>query len=391
MGYNFDEIIDRRGTNSVKHDFAVESGMPENVIPLFVADMDFKSPPAVSEVIQKVAQHGIFGYTGRKADYFESVYNWYKNRFNWDIDEEWLIRTPSVVFAIATAIRALTDVGDGVLIQRPVYTPFSNLINSNNRKLVNNPLVYEDGRYRIDFDDFEAKIIKHKVKLFILCNPHNPISRVWTKEELIRLGDICTRYGVIVVSDEIHGDFVYPGYQHHVFANLKPEFLNNTITCTSPSKTFNLAGLQVSNIFIANKELRDKFKAVMTRTGYGEISLIGSLACQAAYNHGADWLDELLLYLWGNIGFVRSFLQEHIPQVKLTEPQGTYLLWLDFNGLDMTEEERQDLIIRKANLWLYEGTIFGAEGKGFERVNIASPRSILKKAFHQLAEAFQKK
>lgn len=390
MGYNFDEIIDRRGTNSVKHDFAVESGMPEDVIPLFVADMDFKSPPAVSEVIQKAGRHGVFGYTRRKTDYFEAVYNWYKTRFNWHTDEEWLVRTPSVIFAIATAIRALTDTGDAVLIQPPVYPPFANMVKSNNRKLVTNPLIYEDGRYHIDFDDFEAKIIKHKVKLFILCSPHNPISRVWTKEELIRLGDICAKHNVIVVSDEIHGDFVYPGYKHHVFADLKPEFLNNTITCTAPSKTFNLAGLQISNIFIANRELRDKYKAAINRTGYGEISLIGSIACQAAYSCGAAWLDELLVYLWGNINFVRGFLQEHMPQIKLTEPQGTYLLWLNFNGLGMTEEERQDLIIKKAKLWFNKGSIFGLEGEGFERVNIASPRPIIERAFHQLADAFGK-
>lgn len=366
-----------------------ELGMPKDVLPMWVADMDFKSPPAVSEAIIKAGQHGIFGYSKSKSDYFEAVCNWFDTRFHWKAQQEWLVKTPGVVFAVAVAIRALTEPGDGVLIQRPVYHPFSRLINANKRKLVNNPLIYEGGSYRIDFDDFEAKIIENNVKLYILCNPHNPVSRVWTKEELIRLGDICIQHDVIIVSDEIHCDFIYPGHLHHVFASLKDEFLNHTITCTAPSKTFNLAGLQAANIFIANKGMRKEYQEEMKRAGYSQINLVAAAACQAAYNYGGNWLDELNLYLDENIAFVKEFLAHEIPQVRLTQPQGTYLIWLDFQKFNLTEEEREDIIVNKARLWLNKGTMFGIEGKGFERMNIAFPRAVLKKALEQLAEAFR--
>jgi len=292
-----------------------------------------------------------------------------------------------VVYAIATAIRALTEKGDAVLIQQPVYHPFASTVLVNGRKLVNNPLVYEKGEYHIDFDDFEEKIIKNDVKLFLLCSPHNPVGRVWTREELVRMGDICLKHNVIVISDEIHADFVYKGYLHFIFASLKPEFLNNTIICTAPSKTFNLAGLQVSNIFIANDEIRKKFREELMRSGYSQPNTMGLVACQAAYEHGAQWLDELIEYLEGNISYIRKFLAERLPQIKLVEPQGTYLLWLDFNQLNLSEEELNDLIVNKAKLWLNEGTTFGSEGKGFQRLNIACPRATLEKAFLQLEKA----
>lgn len=388
MKYNFDEIIDRRGSHSIKYDFAVKKGIPEDAIPMWVADMDFKSPPAVSEAVIKAGQHGVFGYTNNKYDYFSAVYNWFKTRFHWETEFEWLVKTPGVVFAIAAAIRALTDPGDGVLIQRPVYHPFTDLINVNRRKLVNSPLIYENGSYSIDFNDFEAMILDNKVKLFLLCSPHNPVSRVWTKEELIRMGDICIKHGVIIVADEIHCDFTYPGYRHHVFASLKDEFSDYTITCTAPSKTFNLAGLQAANIFIANKKIRRKYLEEIKRTGYSQISLTASAACQASYNHGSQWLDELNSYLEGNMYIVKSFLADEMPKVQLTEPQGTYLLWLDFRNFNLSDDELEDIIINKAKVWLNKGSIFGIEGKGFQRMNIALPRSVLKKALRQLAQAF---
>lgn len=390
MGYNFDEIIDRKGTNSIKYDFAVERGKSEDILPLWVADMDFKVPSAVTEALVKTAQHGIFGYSESKQDYFEAIYNWYKNRFDWEVKQSWLVKTPGVVYAIAVAIRALTHIGDAVIIQQPVYYPFSESVLDNKRKLINNSLVYENGKYYIDFDDFEGKIIEHKVKMFILCSPHNPVGRVWTKEELIKLGDICIKHGVVVVADEIHGDFIYNGNKHSVFTSLKPEYLGNTIICTAPSKTFNLAGLQVSNIFIPNKDIRNKFKGEIKRNGYSQLNTMGLVACQAAYEGGAEWLDALNSYLEENLSFMRNFLLEKLPQVKLVEPQGTYLVWLDFKGLELNQEELEDLITNKAKLWLSSGSIFGKDGEGFQRVNIACPKAILERMLLQLEKAIYK-
>ncbi|HHU77374.1 MAG TPA: pyridoxal phosphate-dependent aminotransferase [Clostridiales bacterium] len=386
MKFNFDEPIDRKDTLSIKYDFHRER-MPENVIPLWVADMDFRTVPAVIEALEKAVLHGIYGYSSAKEEYYEAVSSWFRSRFDWNPDSSWLIITSGVVYAIATAVRTFTNEGDAIIIQPPVYHPFSRYVLINNRKLVTNPLILKNGRYEIDFDDFERKIRQERVKMFILCSPHNPVGRVWTREELIRLGDICVKYGVLVISDEIHSDFTYYGKKHTVFGSLKPEFRESSIICTAPTKTFNLAGLQVSNIFIANKKLRDDYLAEISRSASGHVGTMGLIACQAAYAHGAEWLDALKKYLEGNIEFVRSFLSARLPKIKLIEPQGTYLLWLDFRQLNMSEEEREEFLIQKAGIWLSKGTIFGREGTGFERMNIASPRLILKKALLQLERA----
>ena len=390
MRYNFDEIIDRKNTNSLKYDFAKERGKPEDILPLWVADMDFKAPPAVIETLVKASKHGIFGYTDTKEEYFQAIHHWYLSRFDFEIEQKWLVKTPGVVFAISTAIRALTKEGESILIQQPVYYPFSESIIVNKRKLINNSLIYEDGKYHMDFDDFERKIIENDIRLFILCSPHNPVGRVWTKEELIMLGDICLKHNVIVVSDEIHGDFVYKEHKHYVFASLKPEYLENTIVCTAPSKTFNLAGLQISNIFIPNEYIRNKFIQEIKRTGYSQLNTMGLLACQAAYEHGEEWLENLLEYLSGNLSFIRNYLSEQLPKIKLVEPEGTYLVWLDFRGLGLSHKEIEELIVEKAKLWLDAGTMFGKEGEYFHRVNIACPRSILEQAFKQLKEVITK-
>ncbi|MDF2539279.1 MAG: aminotransferase [Herbinix sp.] len=387
MKHNFDEIINRTGTNSIKYDFAIERGKPEDTLPLWVADMDFQTAPSVTEALMKAVQHGIFGYSESKSGYFNTLYEWFKDHFDWRVEPEWLVKTPGVVYAIATVVRALTQEGDAVLIQRPVYYPFSEAIIANNRKLVNNALIYENGAYHIDFEDFEDKILKHKVKLFILCSPHNPVGRVWTREELNRIGTLCIKHHVIVISDEIHADFTYQGHKHTIFGSISDDFLNNSIICTAPSKTFNLAGLQVSNIFIADKGIRSKIRDEIRRSGYSQLNIMGLIACQAAYAGGGLWLEELKRYLEDNLGFVRAFITKHLPKVKLVEPQGTYLIWLDFGALNLTEDELDDLIVKKAKLWLDHGTMFGNEGRGFQRVNIACPRSILEKAFHQLAVA----
>jgi cystathionine beta-lyase len=390
MAYDFNEVINRRGTNSLKYDFAAERGKPEAAMPLWVADMDFRTPPAVIDALTEASRHGIFGYSDVKLPYFQTLHDWYRNNFQWNTEASWLVKTPGVVFAICTAIRALTDPGDGILIQRPVYYPFTNVILDNNRVLVNNPLIYRDGRYTIDLEDFELKIRENAVKLFILCNPHNPVGRVWSKDELIGMGEICLKYNVTVISDEIHGDLIYPGFRHTVFASLKPEYANIAITCTSPSKTFNLAGLQVSNIFISNKVLRRMFRKEMCRIGYAQLNTLGLVACQAAYEKGELWLEELRAYLFENLNYIRSFLREELPQISLVEPEGTYLVWLDFRSLGMTEEALDSFILEEAGLWLDNGSMFGPEGEGFQRINIACPRATLEQAFTQLKHAIKR-
>jgi cystathionine beta-lyase len=390
MPYDFDEIIERKATNSLKYDFAAERGKPDNVIPLWVADMDFRTPPEVTDALIAAARHGIFGYPGCKRPYFDAVRDWYLTHHLWEPDSSWLIRTPGVVFAICNAIQTFTEPGDCVIIQRPVYYPFSEAILDNDRTLINNPLILTDGRYIIDFDDFETKIKDNHVKLFILSNPHNPVGRVWSREELARLGDICLKYGVLVVADEIHADFTFPGYRHTIFASIKPEFENITITCTAPSKTFNLAGLQVSNIFITNREIRRAFRKNMLKTGFLDLNTMGLIACQAAYEKGLPWLEELRNYLKGNLDYIRVFLTEQIPEIRIIEPEGTYLIWLDCRALGMSDNELDRFIVHEAGLWLDNGSMFGTEGEGFQRINIACPRATLEKAFSQLKQAVDK-
>jgi cystathionine beta-lyase len=384
---DFNEIIERKNTCSLKYDFAAKRGMPEDVLPLWVADMDFRTPDCVIEALVEKSRHGIFGYSESNREYFDVLQNWFKSRHGWEINEEWLVKTPGVVYAICAAIRALTEKGDGVLIQQPVYYPFTEAILENERMLAVNELKYSQGRYSIDFEDFEDKIVNNDIKLFILCNPHNPVGRVWTKEELIRIGDICLKHKVIVISDEIHMDFVYPGHKHLVFADLKPEYQQITITCTAPTKTFNLAGLQISNIFIPNCKLRTAIKKEIDKTGYSQLNIMGIVACKAAYSEGGEWLNCLQEYLEENLAFLSCFLREKLPQVKLVEPEGTYLVWLDFQGLNLSEAELNELIIKKAGLWLDRGTMFGAGGRGFQRINIACPRSVLNKALNNLEAA----
>ena len=387
MTFDFDKVIDRRGTNCLKYDFAVERGRKEDILPLWVADMDFQTAPGIQERLRAAVDHGIFGYSDGKADYFAAVSSWYREKFGWETKEEWLIKTPGVVFALAAAVRAFTEKGDRVLIQQPVYYPFSEVIRDNGRVLINSPLKQVNGRYEMDFEDMERKITENQVKLFLLCSPHNPVGRVWTEEELKKAGELCVKHGVLVVSDEIHSDFTYPGVAHHVFAGLSPEFARISVTCTAPSKTFNIAGLQVSNIFIPDPELRARFQKAVDAVGYSQVNLLGLLACQAAYETGEEWLSAVKEYLYGNLCFLREYLKENLPEIRLVEPEGTYLVWLDFGALGLTEEQRQELIEEKAGLWLDSGAMFGPDGEGFERVNIACPRETLQKALDQLAAA----
>ena len=385
--FDFDTVIDRRNTDSLKYDFAVERSRPADVLPLWVADMDFRAPQCVLDALQASVSHGIFGYTDTKADYDEAVTGWFGRRFGWKPEAEWLVKTPGVVFALAMAIRALTEPGDGVLVQPPVYYPFYEVVRGNGRRLVENELVYRDGRYSIDFADFEQKIAEQKVKLFLLCSPHNPVGRVWTPEELQRMGAVCEKYGVIVASDEIHCDFAFPEHPHTPFPAACPVLAERTIVCTAPSKTFNLAGLQASNIFIPGRELRKRFKQEIERTGYSQLNALGLVACKAAYSGGEAWLDACRAYLRDNLRFLRAYLEANLPQIRLVEPEGTYFAWLDCSGLGLTRRALNDLMINQAKLWLDAGHIFGESAGQFQRVVLACPRATLEQALEHLRAA----
>ena len=387
--YDFDKIIDRHGTNCLKFDFAKERGKNGDELSLWVADMDFEVAKPITDALQAQVNHGIYGYTEVKSDYFEIVKNWFKDNFGWDIKKGSLVKTPGVVYAIAMAVKAFTKEGEAVIIQQPVYYPFSEMIIANNRKLVNSPLVLKDGRYEIDFEDFEKKIVKNNVKLFILCSPHNPVGRVWSVEELKKIGDICIKHGVVIFSDEIHADFVYEPNKHHVFASLGESYAANSVIATAPSKSFNIAGLQVSNIFIENKKLRDAFRNEIVKSGYSQLNTMGLVAARAAYESGKEWLDEVRAYIKDNLIFFRDYLKENIGELSLIEPEGTYLVWVDFRKLGLSEKQREDLIVNKAKLWIDSGAMFGVDGEGFERFNIACPRSYLKKALDSLAKAIK--
>lgn len=387
MQYNFDSIPDRRGTKCLKYDFFRENGIPEDALSLSLADMDFKTSPEIISAICERAGQGIFGYTETQDDFHGIVCDWFARRFGWRPEEKWLVKTPGVVFAFSIAIRTYTKPGEAVLIQQPVYYPFTNMTRKLGRKVINNPLICnkETNYYTIDFEDFEQKIKDNNVKMFLMCNPHNPVGRVWKKEELIRLDEICRRNGVIVCSDEIHCDFVWQENRHIPFASLSKETAENCIVCTAPSKTFNLAGLQYSNIFIPNDELRAKYKTEMGLTGYYEPSLFGVVATQAAYTKGEPWMEAMKEYVWNNICFMKEFLQEKMPEVKMTPIEGTYLPWIDCSGLGYSDSELNDKVVNKARLWLDAGNIFGPDGMQFERFNVACPRKYLEKALEQFA------
>lgn len=384
---DFDTVVDRRNTYSLKYDFAEERNKPKDVLPLWVADMDFLISSYIQDAIQKQTEHGIFGYSDVKEEYFEALKRWMKTHHNWDIEEEWLVKTPGVVYALAMAVKAFTKENESVLIQQPVYYPFGSAITDNHRKLVVSDLILdEDGRYQIDFEDFEEKIVKEDVKLFFLCNPHNPVGRVWTKEELIRLGDICLKHNVLVVSDEIHADFAFKR-EHQVFVNLKEEYKDISIVATAPSKTFNIAGLQVSNILIPNPLLRKEIEKQISASGYSQLNVLGLVATLAAYQHGQEWYDAMYRYVKDNIAFTKQFVEERLSGVKVVETEGTYLVWLNFRGLHLSEKKLEDLIVNKAKLWLDRGSMFGKSGEGFERINVACPRKTLVEALNRIENA----
>ena len=388
MSYNFNTVIDRHGTNCIKTDLAVVRGKPADVLSLWVADMDFPTAPAILEALHNRVDHGIFGYSCLDDEFFAALKNWMQTEHDFSPERRELVTTPGVVFGISCAIKAFTKEGDAVIIQTPVYYPFKNMIELNNRKLVTSSLYEENGKYYIDFEDFEKKIKENNVKLFILCSPHNPVSRVWTREELQKLNEICLRHNVIVFADEIHNDFVYGNNKHTVFSTLSPEAAENSVVSMSVSKTFNLAGLQFSTNFIKNPVLRKKFRDEKDKTGYDEPSIMGLTAALAAYKNGKPWLLDLHKHLKENIDFTRSFLAEKLPLVRLIEPEGTFLLWLDFSKLGLSDSEIDDIIVNKAKVWLDRGIMFGPEGEFYQRINVATPRPVLEEALTKIAKAF---
>ena len=384
---DFDKVVDRKNTSCLKYDFAVKRGMPADILPLWVADMDFKTSSYIQDAVAAQAEHGIYGYTESGDSYFEAVQSWFFTHYDWKVEEKWLVKTPGVVFALAMAVQAFTQENDAVMIQQPVYYPFSGVIKDNGRRIIDNTLVQDEvGNYHMDIADFEEKIVKEQVKLFFLCNPHNPVGRAWTREELEKIGDICYKHHVLIVSDEIHADFVY-NRKHQVLVNLKKEYEEITITCTAPSKTFNIAGLQVSNIFIPDNQLRHRFKRQIAASGYSQLNAAGLAACEAAYRYGEEWYNGVKAYIRENISFTKKFLEERISKVKMLEPEGTYLVWVDFRALGLSNRELEDLIIHKAGLWLDSGAIFGAAGEGFQRINVACPRVTLQTALEKIETA----
>lgn len=385
MKYNFDELVPRRGSNSYKWD----SAGSEDVLPMWVADMDFCTAPAVVEALRKRVEHGIFGYVKVPTAYYDAIGDWFKRRHSWRVEKDWILFTTGVVPALSAIIKALTHPGDKVLVQIPVYNCFFSSIRNDECEMVANPLIYRNGAYSIDFDDLEKKAADPRVKLLLLCNPHNPAGRVWTRQELTRIGEICLKNDVFVVADEIHCELVYPGHQYIPFASISEDFLHSSVTCTSPSKAFNLAGLQVANIFAANPAVRKKIDKALNVNEVCEINPFAVEALIAAYNEGEEWLEELRQYLLGNYNYLKRFFEEQLPQFPVLALEGTYLVWVDCSVLKQSSEEIVKMLLEKEMLWVNEGSMYGEAGDGFIRINIACPRQLLIEGLNRIARALK--
>jgi cysteine-S-conjugate beta-lyase len=402
MKYDFDTEINRAGTFSAKWEFIQEGEDPlgwqhtdrcfgeDRTLPMWVADMDFVCPRPVVEALVARAAHGIYGYTTATGSYYAAVVNWIRRRHGWEIAPEWICTTPGVVPALNMLVGAFVRPGEKVLIQPPVYYPFYSAVENNGAELVTNPLLYEDGRYRMDYAGLEAVTRDPQVVMAILCSPHNPVGRVWTREELVRFGEICFANDVLVVSDEIHGDLMLNGRPFIPFASIGGDFAQRSIVCTAPSKTFNLAGLHASNIVIPDTDLRCRFAATLRKNGLFGVSAFGVVAAQAAYDQGEEWLDQVLEYIAGNLAVLEEFVARHIPEITVIPPEGTYLVWLDCRRLGLEKWALKRLMLQEARVYLDEGFIFGPEGEGFERINIACPRSVLMEALQRIDAAIHK-
>jgi len=384
--YNFDQVIDRRSTDSVKWACNERLFGDKDVISMWVADMDFGVPEPVIQAIRKRAEHGIYGYAMCSLSYCEAIINWMRKRHGWEIKQSWLAHSPGVVPALSMAVLAYTQPGDKIVIQSPVYRPFFSVVKNNGRQLVDNPLKFENNRYVMDLSDLE-KQLDSRTKMLILCSPHNPVSRVWTRDELARLGEVCLKKNILIVSDEIHSDIVYPWAKHSPIASISEELAQNTITCIAPSKTFNLAGLNTSVAIIPNPRLLDLFNHMLENLGLGGGNVFGMVGLEAAYRYGEEWLDQLLVYLQGTLEFLTNYVSDHIPQINIVKPEGTYLVWLDCRALGLDRAALKDLMLKRARVALEDGAIFGPGGEGFQRMNIACPRSVLEEALQRIERA----
>ncbi|NTV90310.1 MAG: putative C-S lyase [Clostridiales bacterium] len=388
MKIDFDKIIDRRNTGSLKWDLCGERFGKKDILPMWVADMDFPSPAEVTAAIIKRAEHGIFGYTAETEGLNSAIEGWLKRRHGWSIDTQWLVHTPGVVTSVKTAVRAFTNEGDKVLIQTPVYYPFYSSISDNGRQIVENPLVENDGNFEIDFSDLERKL-SDNVRMMILCSPHNPIGRVWKQHELERIAELCLKYNVVVVSDEIHFDLVFKGNKHIPFATISEEMAGNVITCISPTKTFNIAGLSQSSVIIKNRELRHRFSASLRNSGAEMLNVFGLTAAEAAYSQGEEWLEDLLGYLEKNLDTLMKYFKENIPSIKVVKPEATYLAWLDCRGIMDMAGDLKEFFVEKAGVGMNEGKSFGIAGEGFQRLNFACPEELLLEGLRKIDHAIK--
>ncbi|MDW7676433.1 MAG: MalY/PatB family protein [Bacillota bacterium] len=387
--FDFNTMQDRKGTHSLKWDFAPHLTGAGDLLPMWVADMDFACAPVIVDAVSERATHGIYGYTGISDEYRSSVVYWMQQRHHWTIQPEWIVVITGIVPALNMLMQAFAQAGDQVLVQPPVYYPFFNAVRNNGQQLVLNTLKEENNRYVVDFDDLEQKLKDPKTTIMILCSPHNPVGRVWSREELHKMAQLCLENDVLLVSDEIHHDLVFYPHHHLATASLSDEIAANTITCTAPSKTFNLAGLQSSNIIISDEKKRRRFQQALDRNGVFGINPFADAATIAAYRHGAPWVDELLKYLSGNLDLVAACLEKEMPQIKMIRPEGTYLAWLDFRSLDMSPASLQQFMEEKAGVIMNQGPIFGETGAGFQRLNVACPRSLLIEGLDRISLAIQ--
>lgn len=390
MKYDFETLVNRRNTGSHKWEgmYAQLPDAKDGIVPLSVADMELKNPPAIIEGLKEYLDKTILGYTGETENYYKSVISWMERRHGFSPKKEWFVMTAGVVPAIKEMVGAFTKDGDSVLMLTPVYYPFYSSVEANGRTVLGSELILEGTEYRIDFEDFAEKAAREETTLCILSSPHNPIGRIWTKEELLKLAEICLENNVFIISDEIHFDLIMPGFEHVSMGTFEEKYLNNCAICTAPSKTFNLAGLQTSNIFIPNEEYRNRLTSAR---GYFSLNIFGYKACELAYDKCEEWLDELLLFLDGNRKFVEEFVAENMPEVKVHRLQGTYLMWLDFRAWGMTKEEQEDFMVHKAEAIFDEGYVFGEGGIGFERINIACPKRVLEQTLERIYKAKQEK
>ena len=393
MKYDFETVIKRYGVGSNKWNEMkkINPNIQNNIIPFSVADMEFVTAPEITKSIKDTVDNMVLGYANATNEYKKTVCNWMKKRHEWDAKPEWILGTHGIVDAFFTAVKAFTKEKEGVMLLTPVYYPMYMAIKNNNRVLVDCPLIYKENKYNIDFEDFEKKAKDPNTKIFILCSPHNPCSRVWTKEELEKMAKICLENDVLVISDEIHFDLIMPGYNHIVFASLSEEIANNCMVCTAPSKTFNLAGLQTSNIFIPNEDLRKQYlKEVLTTCANPKCNILGYQACKTAYEHCEEWLDQVIEIIHTNKKVIEEFFAKEFPQIKIIDLEGTYLLWMDWNGLGLSYKELERINREEAQLFFDEGYIFGEQGEGFERWNLACPTKYICEALNRMKEAYSK-